>query len=59
MVEKFEKESKEASNQYLLELKKKVEREEKVDAGKKDKEVVRERIIALQNKMKEKKGAAQ
>ena len=55
MVEKYEKESKDCSNQYLAELKKKVESEQRAEVHKKEKEVVRERIITLQNKLKEKK----
>lgn len=55
MVEKYEKESKECSNQYLGALKKKVESEQRAEVHKKEKEVVRERIITLQNKLKEKK----
>lgn len=39
----------------MVELKKKVESEQRVEVCKKDKEVAREKIIALQNKMKVKK----
>jgi hypothetical protein len=42
-----------------VELKKKVENEQRAEQCKKDKEVVREKIIALQNKMKEKKEKVQ
>lgn len=37
LIEKSEKESKELGNQFLAELKKKVENEQKVEAGKKEK----------------------
>lgn len=38
-----------------MELKKKVENEGRVEVLKREKEAVREKIIALQNKIKEKK----
>jgi uncharacterized protein YjdB len=47
----------ENNNLYLIELKRQTEKEARIEAIKKDKEVVRARIIELQNKIKEKKTA--